>query len=74
VKLICTFQIDVNVVSLSRASRCLFLYYQAEIQPDRMVEFLKMIQTNAEQTRKEPGCIRFGGLENVVCVRFNRRV
>ena len=33
---------------------------QAEIQPDRMDEFLKLIQTNAENTRKEPGCIRFG--------------
>lgn len=33
---------------------------EAEIQPDRMEEFLGMIKTNAENSRKEPGCIRFG--------------
>ena len=33
---------------------------QAEIKPDRMDEFLKMIKNNAEESRKEPGCIRFG--------------
>lgn len=32
---------------------------KAEIQPDRMAEFLKLIETNAIETRKEPGCIRF---------------
>lgn len=32
----------------------------AEIQPDRMEEFLEMIQFNAENSRQEPGCIRFG--------------
>ena len=32
----------------------------AEIKEDRMEEFLKLIQTNAENSRKEPGCIRFG--------------
>ena len=33
----------------------------AEIQADRIDEFLEMIQFNAENSRKEPGCIRFGG-------------
>jgi hypothetical protein len=33
---------------------------EAEIEPDRMAEFLDMIKTNAESSRKEPGCIRFG--------------
>ena len=33
---------------------------EAEIEPDRMAEFLEMIKTNAENSRKEPGCIRFG--------------
>lgn len=33
---------------------------QAEIEPDRMAEFIEMIETNAIETRKEPGCIRFG--------------
>jgi hypothetical protein len=33
---------------------------QAEIQPDRMNEFLAMIELNAKESRKEPGCMRFG--------------
>jgi hypothetical protein len=33
---------------------------EAEIQPDRMDEFLKMIEHNAINSRKEPGCLRFG--------------
>ena len=33
---------------------------QAEIQPDRMDEFVQLIEENATNTRKEPGCIRFG--------------
>lgn len=32
---------------------------QATIEPDRMAEFLELIQKNAEATRKESGCIRF---------------
>lgn len=37
---------------------------EAEIQPDRMDEFMAMIKTNAEETRKEPGCIRFDVLRD----------
>ena len=33
---------------------------QAEIQPDRLDEFMQLIEENASNTRKEPGCIRFG--------------
>jgi quinol monooxygenase YgiN len=32
---------------------------QTTIEPDRMAEFMKLIQINAESTRKEPGCLRF---------------
>ena len=32
---------------------------QAEIEPDRMAEFLDMIRNNAEKSRKERGCLRF---------------
>ncbi|EEC43818.1 predicted protein, partial [Phaeodactylum tricornutum CCAP 1055/1] len=32
---------------------------EAEIEPDRMGEFLAMIQANAEGSRKEPECLRF---------------
>jgi hypothetical protein len=35
---------------------------QAEIQPNRMDEFLTMIAFNAAESRKEPGCLRFGTL------------
>ena len=35
---------------------------EAEIKPDRMDDFMSMIKTNAENSRKEPGCIRFGTL------------
>jgi (4S)-4-hydroxy-5-phosphonooxypentane-2,3-dione isomerase len=37
---------------------------QAEIQPDRMDEFLQLIETNAVETRKEPGCVRFDVLRS----------
>ena len=33
---------------------------EAEIKEDRMEEFLKMIENNANKSRQEPGCIRFG--------------
>jgi (4S)-4-hydroxy-5-phosphonooxypentane-2,3-dione isomerase len=32
---------------------------QAEINPDRMSEFLALIETNAQQSRSEPLCLRF---------------
>ena len=37
---------------------------KAEIDPDRMHEFLEMIETNAVETRKEPGCLRFDVLRS----------
>jgi len=37
---------------------------QAEIEPDRMAEFLELIETNAVETRKEPGCVRFDVLRS----------
>ena len=33
---------------------------EAEIKADRMDEFMGMIETNALESRKESGCIRFG--------------
>jgi menaquinone-dependent protoporphyrinogen IX oxidase len=45
---------------------------QAEIQPERVDEFVKLIEENAVNTRKEPGCLRFGTFrffpEACVCV------
>jgi len=37
---------------------------EAEIKEDRMDEFLELIKKNAEETRKEPGCIRFDVLRS----------
>lgn len=37
---------------------------KAEIEPNRMAEFLDLIEENAKQTRKEPGCIRFDVLRS----------
>ena len=37
---------------------------QAEIRPDRMEEFMQLIETNAVETRKEPGCLRFDVLRS----------
>jgi hypothetical protein len=33
---------------------------EAEIKEDRMEEFMTMIENNANKSRQEPGCIRFG--------------
>jgi (4S)-4-hydroxy-5-phosphonooxypentane-2,3-dione isomerase len=35
-----------------------------EIDPNRMAEFLKLIETNAIKTRKEPECVRFDVLRS----------
>jgi quinol monooxygenase YgiN len=37
---------------------------QATIEPDRMAEFMELIETNAVNTRKERGCIRFDVLRS----------
>jgi quinol monooxygenase YgiN len=37
---------------------------KATIEPDRMAEFMELIQINAENTRKEPGCLRFDVLRS----------
>lgn len=37
---------------------------KATIEPDRMAEFLKMIEFNAKETRKEPDCLRFDVLRS----------
>ena len=46
--------------STSLMSKPFSVLVEAEIQPDRMDEFMKMIENNAENSRKEAGCIRFG--------------
>ena len=50
--------------SLQASDKPFAVVVQATIEPDRMAEFLKLIQTNAEETRKEPGCIRFDVLRS----------
>lgn len=45
---------------MSSSNKPFAVIVEAEILPERMDEFLKLIKTNAENTRKEPGCLRFG--------------
>ena len=42
------------------ASDTIGLVVEAEIQPDRIDEFLVMIEKNAKGSRAEAGCLRFG--------------
>ena len=44
---------------LHAAEKTFGVIVQAEIEPDRMAEFIEMIKNNAEKSRKEPGCLRF---------------
>lgn len=37
---------------------------QAEIEPQRMAEFLEIMEANAQETRKEPECLRFDVLRS----------
>jgi (4S)-4-hydroxy-5-phosphonooxypentane-2,3-dione isomerase len=37
---------------------------QAEIEPDRLGEFMTMIEQNAVKSRQEPGCMRFDVLRS----------
>lgn len=46
--------------SILKMSKPFSVIVEAEIKPDRMDEFMKMIETNAIESRKEPGCLRFG--------------
>lgn len=46
------------------AGKPISIIVEADIKPERMDEFLDLIQKNAEGSRKEPGCQRFG--ESVV--------
>ena len=42
------------------AGKPISIIVEADIKPERMDEFLALIQKNAEESRKEPGCQRFG--------------
>ena len=42
------------------AGKPISIIVEADIKPERMDEFLELIQKNAEGSRKEPGCQRFG--------------
>lgn len=51
-------------VAAKAADKPFAVVVQAEIEPDRMSEFLELIEKNAIETRKEPGCIRFDVLRS----------
>ena len=46
--------------STSLASKPFAIVVDAEIQPDRIDEFLDLIEKDAVGSRAEPGCLRFG--------------
>jgi len=50
----------VRTMSTTLSAKPFSVVVQAEIKPDRMDEFLEMIEANAVASRKEPGCLRFG--------------
>jgi hypothetical protein len=50
----------VRTMSTSLSAKPFSVVVQAEIKPDRMDEFLQMIEANAIASRQEPGCLRFG--------------
>ena len=44
---------------------------EAEIKPERMAEFLDVMERDAVGSRTEPGCIRFGKKKfDVLCLMF----
>jgi (4S)-4-hydroxy-5-phosphonooxypentane-2,3-dione isomerase len=45
-------------------ARPLAIMVTAEIQPDRLGEFMDLIETNAIASRKEPGCLQFDVLRS----------
>jgi quinol monooxygenase YgiN len=46
-------------IDQSEAAHPFAIIVQAEIVPDRLEEFVKLIEINAVNSRKEPDCIRF---------------
>lgn len=49
---------------MSSSSKPFGVVVNAEIKPDRMDEFLKIIKEDAEGSRQEPGCLRFDVLQS----------
>jgi (4S)-4-hydroxy-5-phosphonooxypentane-2,3-dione isomerase len=47
-----------------RDTRPFGIMVQAEIEPDRMGEFMELIEQNAIKSRQEPGCVRFDVLRS----------
>ena len=41
------------------AQPAIAIIVDAEIEPDRVEEFLKVIEADAKGSREEPGCLRF---------------
>ena len=50
----------IRTMSTSLSAKPFSVVVQAEIKPDRMGEFLELIEANAIASRQEPGCLRFG--------------
>lgn len=50
--------------SLSAANNGVGIIVRATIEPDRMSDFVELIETNAVNSRKERGCLRFDVLRS----------
>lgn len=59
---------EINMSTLpsdsSSSSKPIAIMVDAEIKPDRLNEFLDIIQRDAIGSRAEPGCIRFDVIQN----------
>ena len=49
-----------SMTELNESKKPVCVVVEAEIQPDRIDEFLELILKDAEGSRKEAGCQRFG--------------
>jgi len=58
---------SISNTALAMSGKPISIIVEADIKPERLDEFLELIQKNAEGSRKEPGCQRFGAFLFVSC-------
>lgn len=56
-----------TTTTTSESSKPFAIMVEAEIKPDRMADFLDIIERDAVGSRTEPGCIRFGEFVDHSC-------
>mmetsp|Transcript_21297 Transcript_21297/g.43690 ORF Transcript_21297/g.43690 Transcript_21297/m.43690 type:complete len:153 (+) Transcript_21297:909-1367(+) len=55
---------SISNTALAMSGKPISIIVEADIKPERLDEFLELIQKNAEGSRKEPGCQRFDVLRS----------